>query len=305
MGSKSEKQKLDRSKKSRLDDTNADLSSIKPLNLSAQLAYHGVGNPPSAHPSQAISNCFPGLESDFRNVWRRIFVGLTMQEADTVVVSVDDDQPDEIKRLANRRLLTIDEQDVFVIVKGPRAVDDPGQGFPEAQGPVVPLPPSDSKNAGLSGMEWSNALAQVLSKAGERVKCAFEGDGAKQPIFVDLEIRSFFEDEKVDGSRVAPRAVISRKLVQPGELTQSLCSPWQNDYRECACYYWAASRPDYINVEPGPEGISTGHNWLQKDRSPGAPRNYSLDDSKLFDYNDLFRNWEKLLKFQVGGKDEE
>ena len=43
-------------------------------------------------------------------------------------------------------------------------------------------------------------------------------------------------------------AVIAREAVEPGELTQSLCSPWQNDYRECGCYYWAASRPDYVNV---------------------------------------------------------
>ena len=57
---------------------------------------------------------------------------------------------------------------------------------------------------------------------------------------ISLEVRPFFE---------AGTGVIKRELLEPGELTQSLCSPWQNDYRECSCYYWAASRPDYVNIE--------------------------------------------------------
>src|SRR3712207_8764033 len=52
-------------------------------------------------------------------------------------------------------------------------------------------------------------------------------------------------------SEVLP--LIDESIAGPGELTQSLCSPWQNDYRECGCYYWAASRPDYVNVEPRSE----------------------------------------------------
>ncbi|MGI9023260.1 MAG: ferritin-like domain-containing protein, partial [Acidimicrobiales bacterium] len=35
----------------------------------------------------------------------------------------------------------------------------------------------------------------------------------------------------------------------PGELTQSLCSPWQHDFRDCGCYYWASNHPD-IAIEP-------------------------------------------------------
>ena len=38
-------------------------------------SYRAAGNPPSTLPHSAISNCFPGLEFDFRNVWRRMFVG--------------------------------------------------------------------------------------------------------------------------------------------------------------------------------------------------------------------------------------
>jgi hypothetical protein len=67
-----------------------------------------------------------------------------------------------------------------------------------------------------------------------------------------LRVRQFFQ---------SGTAVISRALAEPGELTQGLCSPWQNDFRECSCYYWAASRPDYVDYA----------------------------DSRLIDYDDLKR----------------
>ena len=92
-------------------------------------------------------------------------------------------------------------------------------------------------------------------------------------------------------------------MAEPGELTQSLCSPWQNDYRECGCYYWAASRPDYVNVEPTASGASIGNNWMARNR---VPKRYDPDDPnnpQLISYEDLFRNWQGLLRFIVEGRD--
>src|SRR6266478_8002643 len=98
-----------------------------------------------------------------------------------------------------------------------------------------------------------------------------------QMIEFELVMRRFFDQGEVEGQPVK-RAVISRELAPPGELTQSLCSPWQNDYRECACFYWAATRPDYVNVEPGSDGTSIGHNWMQKNRTTETPKVYLPDD---------------------------
>ena len=106
-------------------------------------------------------------------------------------------------------------------------------------------------------------------------------------------MRSFFEGDT---------AVISHELAQPGELTQGLCSPWQNDFRECSCYYWASARPDFVNVEPGPTGGSTGDNWLQKVRT-GAYLPDDYVDDRLLTYDDLFESWERWLRFQIGGRD--
>jgi hypothetical protein len=91
-------------------------------------------------------------------------------------------------------------------------------------------------------------------------------------------------------------------MVQPGELTQGLCAPWQNDYRECACYYWAASRPDYVNVGVAANGLSHGDMWLAKARTGAyVPDDYA--DLRLWSYDDLFSRWEHVLKFIVNGRD--
>jgi hypothetical protein len=123
---------------------------------------------------------------------------------------------------------------------------------------------------------------------------------------VSLTVRPFFDEVDVEGEKLR-LAVIARDIAPPGALSQSLCSPWQNDYRECACFYWAATRPDYVNVEARPDGTSTGNNWMQKDRTADTPNVYIVDDwmdPALVNYVDLFRHWEKSLRFIIGNTDE-
>jgi hypothetical protein len=180
---------------------------------------------------------------------------------------------------------------------------------------------------GVAALEWSNALARVLPHAGKKVRCDFSKDvsweqqqllyspdvvpadqqlcedmsweqklspsEAKNYVSFDLEVRPFFKDDT---------AVISDALAQAGELTQGLCSPWQNDYRECSCYYWASARPDFVNITTTPAGLATGDNWMQRERiSVYVADDYA--DSRLVMYDELFRDWETVLRFQVGGKD--
>jgi hypothetical protein len=186
----------------------------------------------------------------------------------------------------------------MVPVKGPLVVG----------GPVVDLP--DGFQDPLMPLEWSNALASILHEhAGHPVRCKFENvlDKSQPAVEFEIELRPFFASSTMNGETVK-QPVISRDLAPPGELTQSLCSPWQSDYRECACFYWAATRPDYVNVEAGPEGVSIGNNWMQKDRTPETPKLYLPDDwmdPEFVTYLDLYRNWEKSLRFVIDGKDED
>jgi hypothetical protein len=253
---------------------------------------------------------------DFRNAWRRIFVGIEIHEASNFVVSVDDDADDDVRVLANGYLLvSVDGEPIEVRVRGPQL---PG-------GPIVDLPDATFNDPRMP-MERSNALANVIRKAGREVRCVFRPApppiGTTTPsdsilrddttgddtIEVMLRVRPFFATGVDADGNAHKQAVIARDIAEPGELSQSLCSPWQNDYRECGCYYWAASRPDYVNVDPRPDGTSAGHNWMHKDRTPTTPKVYIIDDRKdprLVTYNELFEDWEGKLKFEIGGRDAE
>jgi hypothetical protein len=62
------------------------------------------------------------------------------------------------------------------------------------------------------------------------------------------------------------------KMFLPGELTQSLCSPWTQDFRDCACYYWASNHPDIARpplASPPPTvpEINLDVPWERLDRS--------------------------------------
>jgi hypothetical protein len=267
---------------------------LTPRNRSAQVNYAALGNPVSSRPINSISNCCPGLEIDFRAVWRRILDGLEMREYDNLIVK--DERKSAKPNLSGHRLLRINGVKVMAQKKGPSPAD---------RFDTVILATSDDPDA-VQPLEWSNALAHMLhTHSGESVTCEFTkekswydqpwwDDAAPPPhITVKFKVRSFFDGET---------SVISKVLAQAGELTQGLCSPWQNDYRECSCYYWASARPDYVNVEPSSDGMSQGDNWLQKLRTGQyVPDDYV--DSRMILYDDLFWNWEKWLRFQISGKD--
>jgi hypothetical protein len=255
--------------------------------LHEQLSYRAAGNPPGTLPTTAISNCFPGLELDFRNVWKKLFVGIEMHESDNLVIGTDQDHENLRFHRLQKVIIPGPEgnihQPLIVNVHGPNAKGKETEFGPQA-------------------LEWANAFAYLVAAGGQRVTCEFTTRRKDNPVGPDAEtirvtllVRNFFEP----GS-----AVIARDLVEPGQLTQSLCSPWQNDYRECACYYWAASRPDYVNVETGSDGTSSGENWMQK-RGSGE-RQYQPDDFQsagLLSYEDIFRRWEKVLRFEIAGRD--
>lgn len=259
-------------------------------NLTAQIHHRGAGNPASVLPRSAISNCFPGLEFDFRNLWRRAFEGIVLVENNNYVV----DAEPGFEHLISRRLLRFDGLDAgtMVVTTGPVLPDgDPGT-----------LASNANPNA-VSFMEWSNSIARILHLQGQTVRCDFTADcdantevlyTATTPVLsVDLKLRTFFQEGT---------AAFNPALLRPGELTQGLCAPWQNDYRECACYYWAASRPDYVNVEPGVNGVSHGDMWFAKKRT-GTYIPDNRTDKRLYSYDDLFKSWQEDLQFIIRGRD--
>src|SRR5262245_35873748 len=78
------------------------MKSFDPKNRTAQLSYRGRGNPPASHPMTAVGNFFPGLEFNFLNVWKRIFVGIELLESSAEVINV---RPEEARNPASRSAL--------------------------------------------------------------------------------------------------------------------------------------------------------------------------------------------------------
>jgi hypothetical protein len=242
---------------------------IKPTNLTAQLNHRAAGNPPSTLPDAAISNCFPGLEFDFRNVWRRLLEGIVLHEASGLVVGAEDDEHAD---LAGLYLLEVAGHSTRLDLIAP-----------------------SGQTVRRDFMEWSNALAEVVAgHSGNLVRCVFDADpqADRGSRTAELRVRPIFAPSAATQSATA---VIAEAVAQPGELTQSLCSPWQNDYQECGCWYWAASRPDYVNVEPTADGTA-GNRWLA---DPVEPKTYDVES---YTHEELFRDWEGLLRFIVGGR---
>lgn len=278
---------------------------MKAANLTAQLHYRGEGNPIAVLPRTAISNCFPGLELDFRNLWRRAFKSIVLIENNNYVIGQegnlrqsgsDGKSMGRELNLVGHRLVAIEGQPTMVPTSGPV--------FPN--GPNNPLITTDNPN-GVSFMEWSNSMVQVLQKQGQVIVAYFTAHPSKEEVVVDVKelnnpekyigvplmVNHFFEGKS---------AALSDTILQPGELTQGLCAPWQNDYRECACYYWAASRPDFVNVVPDEKGLATGDSWMAKRRT-GKYIPDDRTDSRLLSYDDLFANWEGELSFLIKGRD--
>ena len=271
-------------------------------NLSAQ-RHHDVnfvarGNPVSTRPVSSVANCTPGLEVDFRAVWRRLLEGIVLREWDNLVVDVTEPS---LAHLKGCRLLRISYDSHSFLTMATAIGPSPADTVRES---VVYA--TDANPQGLAPLEWSNGFARMLhARVGQAVTCDFTRQPSwftQQPWNADkasyvtheLKVREFFEGDT---------AVISRILAEAGELTQGLCSPWQNDYRECSCYYWASARPDFVNVEATTTGASAGDNWLQKDRTGVyVPDDYV--DARLVDYDDLFTGWEEWLRFVVGGRDD-
>lgn len=264
-------------------------------NLAAQLHYRGAGNPYSVIPRAAISNCFPGLELDFRNLWRRTFKEIILSENDNYVLA-DAVPVDRRGSLAGRRLVAVNGSPTMVQGEGPV--------FPG--GDNVTLGTSENPS-GAVFMEWSNLIAGMKLQPGATVQAQFTSGSAPLPVMVTtkeledkekypvftLTVNEFFRPGTSE---------LTKEIIEPGELTHGLCAPWQNDYRECACYYWAASRPDYVNVQPAENGLSKGDMWLSKRRT-GEYVPDNRVDTRLVSYDDLFRNWEGELNFIINGHD--
>jgi len=287
------------------------INKILPRNLTARAAYNVPGNPPSTRTESGVANCYPGLEYDHRNLDRRFFPGLLFE----FVSQGDASAPAAAKQGA---LL--------------RGVDpgDPGLAPPPgfeaaAQALTAQLGGDDGTALSASDARWFLA---AITQTKDTITLA-DGDGVPLdgltvwrlvrslrpgPVTLRLQRRDSTTAAAIElkGWRrryTDPATGVISLAYAPGELTQSLCSPWMHDFRDCGCTYWASNHPDIVLAEAplddatlpsgAPDQPQRGDvqiDWLRADRNWSAtgatgPRGEYATQMSHFEIN---RRWQDL-----------
>ena len=288
---------------------------IFPRNLTARAEYRVAGNPESTRLESGVANCFPGLEFDHRNLDRRFLPGVVIEYVSTGA------------NLRGGRFVEIDFRD-------PDLAPNP-VASPQEIAALQQLRRDLSANAdALSSGTW---FISALIQGGKRIEMTtIDTDNVPpldgltvwrlvrslEPDAVDVELTA---RTMADGVAIPPPVVLHgwrrrytdpvtgviSSAFRPGELTQSLCSPWQHDFRDCGCTYWASNHPDIVHVEnlPGDPVLSSGQSddpvralsrvrWLRSDRSTErsseARETFGLNRPFEMDHYEINQRWQDL-----------
>ncbi len=248
----------------------APVNKIIPQNLTANAAYNVVGNPPSTRPESGVSNCFPGLEYDHRNLDNRFFPGLHVTYVEQgpqqgiKIVEVDltdpalQSPPDRYQSTA-RDLSTelrglpdgfTTDTSWFVV-----AVEQDGNRIVLTNDAGAPLGGSTAWRI-IRGLRPEKVSLTIASRPAASSPA---GAGASEtPPRPPIRLNGWRRDY------TDPTTGVIDAAYQPGELTQSLCSPWMHDFRDCACNYWASNHPDIV-LPAIPAGQGTQPSGLPTD----------------------------------------
>lgn len=242
---------------------------IFPRNLTARADYLVRGNPTNTRLESGVDNCYPGLEFDQRNLDKAFFSGLIFEfhRSDGAILhqivpnsaptqaglaETDNNPPLYLWALVGRT--SIDQSEV-----DPPAFFLNGLDGLEVWRYVHDLLPG--RIAIVLGPTPNSILTPSLGLIRQLDRIYDSGQSLIQrnpsgqiEVAVLLGQRARYLDEN---------GVVDPVAFEPGELTRSLCSPWQYDFRDCGCFYWAASKPDIVTSADGQQPYL---NFQRKDR---------------------------------------
>lgn len=289
-----------------------DLKDFKlfPRNLTARADALVRGNPVTTRPESGVENCFPGLEFDQRNLDKVFFPGLLfeMHHGDGIILR---DFADPGPAIGFVRREEIQSGVFLAYLRGT---------FASRQLGVAPAPRilRFTPPAGLESWRMvrdlePGAIAVVLCNelafsrvANGRLDLETVGGWLAIPQDRSEEVPGVGRFVILFGERarfLTEDGVIDPRLVRPGDLTQSLCSPWQYDFADCGCFYWASNKPDLVASEHQPDQIL---NFQRKDRSREGDRTATAEDwilkhDRRWDgenltirHADMLRRWEEM-----------
>ena len=274
-------------------------SRIIPLNLPARakLDRPVAGNPPTTRLESVVANCNPGLEVDTRNLDRRFFPGLIFdfvlgddgEVRGAKLVALDAGDPaqpttEEFKRAA---------QTLAKLLPGDVYIHALAQGEPPK---CIALAKDDGSGMLDGYIVWR--LVRSLEPGKVTLELAeYEGKAMKNRYSVTADRRAF----------QTPLGELSAAYPL-GELTQSLCSPWQHDFRDCTCNYWASNRPDIAlpahpaapaereDPRAGSDDAEEPLLWLRWNQAAEVPQRPTAADCRPeeMDHYELNERWQDL-----------
>jgi hypothetical protein len=271
-------------------------SKIFPRNLTAYAARVVRGNPVVSRPESGADNSHPGLEFDQRNLDRGFFPGLLFDFQFGIGARLVEALPmwpdmrvelDKETRRAAQDAAVARDGGFFLWYAFGNFGDQPGKltlaalygldGYEVLRkvhdlesGPLAIVVARHPDQLCLNNREaWMGPVQKLLARFLPVLADKAPPPDVAEPEFVafrdrngDIQGAIFIarRSRYLDGYGVIDLATANR-----GVLTQSLCSPWQWDFADCGCYYWAASRPDIVTGEDE----TTRLNYL-RDRDPTA-----------------------------------
>lgn len=275
---------------------------IYPRNLTARSETLVRGNSILTRPESGVENSYPGLEFDQRNIDKRFFPGLSFEfhayEESAFVRAVEKESTGETSNLNDDDLTAgvflwaifgvhgkvIDSQKLYPLdLTGMNGLECWRYIRDLEEGPVsLLMGPSRPINTRPFTAETLAFFATEASNGNERIQR--DSNGRIAYAILNGQRRRYLDAE----------GVIDPDAYEPGDLTLSLCAPWQYDFRDCGCFYWASNKPDIVGVRPDAPKIANFQR-VRDQADPTAPiRDAAGWAAVEYNHVEMIQDWEAL-----------
>jgi len=289
-----------------------DLKKMKlfPRNMTARADTIVCGNPVTSRPESGVENSWPGLEFDHRNLDKVFFRGLYFEYHDERgAILRDFDRNSPVAKFFKKADI---EKGIYLAYLQGEVVSGRERLVRERR-VFSFVPPAALENWRLVRDLEKGPVAVALCKEDiyDQVLANQLTITDVTPLFDTRRNRREMGLVLLFGERteyLTPDGVIDPALIPAGDLTRSMCSPWQFDFTDCGCFFWASNKPDMVSSPDQPLQIL---NFRRRDRSRDAERtatdwilkdNGDWEDADTLGHVDLINHFQDL-KFVFGGRE--
>jgi Ferritin-like len=260
-----------------------------------------AGNPVSMRLESGVGNCFPGLECDLRNLERRFFPFLEVDIEGSTRIRIVAVDTAGVQSAVSSGQMPASTASIYQQIASDLA-QNRRWFVQEIRGTFGPL---GVQTIVVAELRLPSAGANRLPPdAWTALRLLTEGTE------VQLKVRRNNMNRTLVGNRARyldDNGALARMFL-PGELTQSLCSPWTHDFRDCGCFYWASNHPD-IALPPLPTPVPDTPDihisvpWERADRTlTSLPVPATSNTPAELRYYEINTKWQ-ALNFVIEGRE--